>query len=149
MTGRLRIGLALFVALAAFVASGAAVASPPLPVTITVNTTVEPGAVDPFTATGGVFCSAGVVSTPITLFVGFQSGSHAQIIIVKHFVCPDGTFDVLLRVDLDFTTFATEGTWSVLSGTGAYAKLHGSGTLTGENMGATILDLYSGSMHID
>jgi hypothetical protein len=137
-------------ALTVLVAAGTAVASPPRPVTITVDTTLgDPNAVDPFVATGGVICSAGEVSTPITLFVGFQSGSHAQIITVKHFVCPDGTFDILLRVTLDFMTFATRGTWSVLRGTGAYVKLHGSGTLTGENMGDSILDRYAGSMHID
>jgi hypothetical protein len=88
------------------------------------------------------------VSTPATLFVG-RSGFMAQIIILKHFVCSDGTFDVLLRVTLDFASGDTVGTWSVLSGTGAYADLHGSGTLTGDGMAEHILDEYSGAMHID
>lgn len=152
MSGRLRLGLAVLGAFAVLPTAGTALASPPQPVTITVDTTLgDPNAIDPFTATGGVVCGTGTVSTPIALFVGGQSGSHAQIIIVKHFVCPDGTFDILLRVNIDFTTFATAGTWSVLgsAGSGAYAKLHGSGTLTGENMGDTVLDEYQGSMHID
>jgi hypothetical protein len=74
------------------------------------------------------------------LFVGGQSDTHAQILVVKHFVCPEGTFDVLLRVRLDLTTFATAGTWSVLGGAGAdaYTNLYGSGRLTGENLGDTI-----------
>ena len=37
----------------------------------------------------------------------------------------------------------------MLDGTGAYAKLHGSGTLTGDGMGASVLDVYTGTMHID
>lgn len=150
MTKALRLALAAVATLATLAAASTAVASPPQPVTITVNTSLtDPNAVDPFAATGGVVCSAGQVSTPVSLFVGWQSQFQAQIIIVKHFVCGDGTFDVLLRVKLDFATGETRGTWSVLSGTGAYAKLHGSGTLTGEPMGATILDVYTGSMHFD
>lgn len=126
-----------------------AAASPPQPVTITVLTTLEPGAVDPFTSTGGVVCADGEVSTPSTLFVGGQSGTHAQLLIVKRFVCDTGSFDLLLRVSISFETFATKGTWSVMDGTGVFAKLHGSGRITGTNMGDQVLDEYKGSMHID
>ena len=86
-------------------------------------------------------------------FIGWQSGFQAaQIILVKHFECPDGSFDVLLRVTLDFATGDTVGTWSVLHGTGAYASLHGAGSLTGDKSDPadkTILDVYIGAMHID
>jgi len=146
-----RLGLCLVLALLALVVAlpGSAAASPPQPVTITVDTTIAPDAVDPFVATGGVVCETGTVSSPVTLFVG-RSPSHAQILVVKHFVCPDGTFDVLLRVTLDFETLDTAGTWSVLDGTGAYVGLHGTGSLVGDNLGpTTIRDVYTGSMHID
>ena len=56
-----------------------------------------------------------------------------------------------LRITLDFATAETVATWSVLDGTGAYASLHGAGTLTGDPDRSTqsILDTYSGRMHID
>jgi hypothetical protein len=146
-----RFGLCLILALLALVVAlpGSAAASPPQPVTITVDTTLEPGAVDPFVATGGVVCETGTVSDLFVQLVG-QSPSHRQIRARKRFVCPDGTFDVLLRVKLDLETFATSGTWTVVDGTGAYVKLHGTGSLVGEPLGpTTIRDIYTGKMHID
>jgi hypothetical protein len=35
------------------------------------------------------------------------------------------------------------------SGTDAYAGLHGSGTLTGDGRETSVLDVYTGKMHID
>jgi hypothetical protein len=139
----------LFAALAAtlILATGAD-ASQSRPVTITVLTTVEGN--DPFVATGGVVCSTGEVSNGSIQFVGAQRGSGAQILIDKHFACADGTFEILLRVSLDFAACDTAGTWSVLSGTDAYARLHGSGRLSGESdCEDTTLDAYVGSMHLD
>lgn len=123
-------------------------ATTPQPVTITVDTHFD--GVDSFVSTGGLICATGQVSNADSRFTGWQNGSHAQILIVKRFECADGTFDVLLRVSLDFETCDTIGTWSVLSGTGAYATLRGSGSLTGDSeCGDSILDAYVGSMHID
>ena len=149
MSGRNFTGSMLAALIALLALAPAAAATPATPISITVDTSFDPGAVDPFVSTGGVVCSAGSVSTPITRFVGFQSDTHAQILIVKHFVCADGSFDLLLRVKLDFATQDTVGTWSVLGGTGAYARLHGSGTLTGDGMGTSVLDVYTGKMHVD
>ena len=126
-----------------------ALASAPQPITITVETTFE-ASNDPFEATGGVVCEEGVVGNAGGHFVGWQSMTHAQILLVKRFACDDGTFDILLRVTLDFETADTVATWSVVDGTGAYDSLRGAGTLTGTNdAGETILDVYSGRMHID
>jgi len=140
----------MFVAVAAMLilATGAQ-ASTSQATTISVVTSIS-GSGDPFTATGGVVCASGTVSNAGANFVGWQNGKGAQIQIVKTFECSGSTFNLLLRVSLDFTTCDTVGTWSVLSGTGAYAKLHGSGSLTGDSScGDTILDLYTGTMHID
>ena len=140
--------LALLATLTALVAAGTATASPATLVTITSDVSfVDP--TSPFIATGGVICSAGTVSNVFTRFTGFQSNTHAQILVLHRFVCPDGTFDILLRVGLSFTDFATEGTWSVHDGTGAYSKLHGTGRITGVNQGDSVLDTYTGKMHID
>ena len=105
---------------------------------------------DPFDATGGIVCEEGVVENAGGHFVGWQSNTHAQILLVKHFTCDDGTFDILLRVKLDFETNDTVATWSVVGGTDAYASLRGAGTLIGTNNGGeTILDEYVGGMHIN
>ena len=129
--------------------AGSAQESAPEPITITVVTGVE-GSSDPFAATGGVVCEEGVVGNAGGHFVGWQSDTHAQILILKRFTCDDGTFDILLRVTLDFETNDTVATWSVVGGTDAYASLRGAGTLIGTNNGdETILDEYVGGMHID
>lgn len=145
----IRIGAAVVTIVAMFGMTGSVSATAPQPVTITV---VDTGQADPFTASGGPICAAGNVFNASVLFVGWQSGSHARILIVKRFVCPDGTFDILLRVDLDFETGDTVATWSVTDGTGAYASLHGAGSLTGDKTdpdALSILDVYTGGMHID
>ena len=151
MTLRLRLGMVIGLALATCAVAGSATASPAQPVTITADTTFsdDPAHTDPFVATGGVVCSSGSVGNVFSSFVGFQSNSHAQILVLKHFVCANGTFDILVRVSLDFSDFSTHGTWSVHHGTGAYAKLHGTGIVTGVNDGDSVLDSYSGRMHID
>jgi hypothetical protein len=82
------------------------------PVTLTVLSTIDPEAIDPFTTT-----PEGEVRTLFITFVGAQSGTHRQINAVKLFICPTGTFEVHLRVTLDFETHGTNGTWSVAHGT--------------------------------
>jgi hypothetical protein len=123
-------------------------ATSPQPVTIAVDTHLN--SLDSFVSTGGPICATGQVSNVESRFTGWQDGSHAQILIDKRFECADGTFDVLLRVSLDFETCDTIGTWSVVYGTGAYATLRGSGSLTGDSTcGDSILDVYVGLMHVD
>jgi len=125
-------------------------ATPRSPVTIS-NTVTFDDVPDPFTTTGGILCPSGASGTPFAVFVGGQSGFKAQILVGKHFMCADGsgTFDLLLRVTLDFTTGATDGTWSVVSGTGDYDKLHGGGGIDGTPFAGGIQDEYGGSVHID
>ena len=147
---RLRSATVIVLLTAALAIPAAALASPPQPVSISnANTFADPETA--FSATGGVVCATGVVSTTFTRFVGGQSGSHSQLLVGKHFVCPNGTFDLTLRVKLDFATNVTRGTWSVSSSSGALAGLHGSGSITGTPLviDEGILDVYTGRMHID
>jgi hypothetical protein len=145
----IRIGIALMLTLATLAGPAVATAAQPQAVEITVVTHIG-GSGDPFQATGGVICAAGTVSQIEGRFVGGWGGRQGQLILVMRFVCPDGTFDVLLRVTLDFQTGDTAGTWSVLRGTGVYAQLHGTGSLSGDSLGGgTILDVYMGGMHVD
>jgi hypothetical protein len=135
-------------AVVAFISVGTAEATPPQPVTITVDTIFVPGSVDKFTSTGGVVCASGEVTTPFAKLVG-QNGVHGQILVGKHFTCPDGTFDARLRVRLDFETGETEGTWSIVSGSGAYRRLHGGGQISGDPTETGILDAYSGNLSVN
>jgi len=140
----------IIVFIAALGLPAGALASPPQPVSITNDVSfVEPETA--FSATGGVVCATGTVSNTFTRFVGFQSGSHAQLVVGKHFVCPGGTFDLTLRVKLDFATNVTKGSWSVARSSGELAGLHGSGSITGVPIivGESIRDMYTGRMHID
>ncbi len=118
---------------------------------IVVQTTAQPP--DPFTATGPV-CPSGVVTNAFNSGLVGGGGGHAQILIGKLFACagsPGDTFEVLLRVTLNFEDGSTIGTWNVTDGTGAFAKLHGSGTLAGtpDSTLPLIVDVYDGTMHID
>ncbi|MEX1157166.1 MAG: hypothetical protein WED12_08360 [Chloroflexota bacterium] len=134
--------------LSLLVVAGPALAAAPQPVTITVYTDFNEAS-NAFEATGGVICSSGTVSDtrPLGLFKGGQSDRQLQILIGKRFTCSDGTFDLLVHVSFDFATGVATGTWSVQSGTDAYAGLRGHGTITGTSQGDdAILDVYTGAM---
>src|SRR5439155_9766685 len=78
-----------------------------------------------FTATGPV-CPSGTVDTSLDKVVGGQSRKQIQILVIHGFTCDDGsgTFQVLLQVHLVFDPFSDVFTWTVLSGTDAFANLH-------------------------
>jgi hypothetical protein len=148
-----RVALLVISATLLVVAAPVQAASPPQPVRIVSNIFFPEGNGD-FTANpAGPICSAGTVTNLVTLFVGFQSNRAAQIIVRHQFTCGDGSgsFVLQLTVRLDFQTGATTFTWSVLSGTGEYVKLHGSGTGSGTPLpgGTGVVDTYTGGMHID
>jgi hypothetical protein len=154
----IRIGAAVVAIAATLAMPAGAAATQPAPVVITI---LEEHfmAENAFDATGGLVCATGTVfplgggpTGASRAFNGGQSGSQAQIHLSQRFECPDGSFDVLLRVTLDFATGGTVGTWSVLRGTGAYASLHGAGSLTGERVeppDPVILVTYTGRVHLD
>jgi hypothetical protein len=150
----IRFGAAVAAVVVTLALPAGAAATQPEPVTITVETQlfVE----NTFDATGGLVCATGTVSplgggpTGATrTFNGGQSFAQAQLLVSLRFECPDGSFDVLVRVTLDFATGDTVGTWSVLRGTGAYVSLHGAGSTTGDWDGQVVSVTHSGNMHLD
>ena len=144
---RVSAGMLALVATVALATNASATSS--TPVTITVEVTIG-GSDNPFVATGGMVCDAGVASNLEGNFVGGYSNTHAQIQVFQRFECDDGTFDMHVRVALSFTTFETAGTWSVVDGTGAYDTLRGTGTITGETQGiGMIRDTFEGSLHFN
>ena len=127
-------------------------ATAPADVQIRIETTLpsEGFPFGPFTATGPV-CPSGETIDVFSRSAGFESGNRLQILVVKQFTCADGsgTFSVLFRVHLTFEPFSNTFTWTVLDGTGAYARLHGSGSGFGTPTANGGTDTLIGRMHID
>jgi hypothetical protein len=151
----IRFGAAVAAIAATLAMPAGAAATQPEPVIIT---SVEENFLgeNTFDATGGLVCATGTVSPlgggptgETRTFNGGQSFAQAQLLISMRFECPDGSFDVLVRVTLDFATGDTVGTWSVLRGTGAYVSLHGAGSTTGDWDGQVVVVTHAGHMHFD
>jgi len=85
-----------------------------------------------FEAAGSdLICAEGTVTDLGYIFSrSDHSGRNLQLVVVKEFGCPDGTFLVLMRVHVDFLTGSEVFSWTILDGTGAYTDLHGQGTGT-------------------
>ena len=130
-------------------------ATPPSDVGIEVETSLL-GAPSPFVASGpavddGVVCDSGEVVEATRKVTGFsKNGFNFQGI--KQFTCDDGSgeFFVNMQARIDFRKGVTFN-WNVLSGTGAYEKLHGAGSGVGlEICGPDcVFDVYFGGLHID
>jgi hypothetical protein len=131
-----------------------AVASPPVSTEIVIDTTIPPDGsptFGPFTASGGVVCPSGTTLDLATHAGGGQSGLRLQLLVLKRFVCADGsgTFDVFFRVHLTFDPFTDVASWSVVGGTGDYERLRGSGKLVGLATPTGVQDLLTGRLHAD
>jgi hypothetical protein len=113
--------------------AGPAAAAAPQPVTIVSHMTFnDPG---PNTGTfsvtnggGGLICGYGTVVDTGYVFGGGQSNRKLQILVLKDFICGDGsgTIHVKIQVHIDFAAGETF-TWIVQGGTGVYGHLSGSG----------------------
>ena len=125
-----------------------AVATPPVPVQF--SGPIGSDGTGTFTAESPL-CPTGTVDTSLDKVVGFHSGKQIQILVIHGFTCDDGsgTFQVLLQVHLVFDPFSDDFTWTVLSGTGAYATLHGTGSGFGVPTQTGIFDTYTGDVHFD
>ena len=150
-----KLSLGLLLVAASVAISSPASATTPTDVFIEVESSLL-GAASPFVASGpavddGLVCDSGTVVDASGKVTGFSpAGFNFQG--VKHFTCDNGSgeFFVNLQARIDFrkgTTFS----WNVLSGTGAYANLHGAGSGLGiEICGPDcVFDLYDGGLHID
>jgi len=145
--------LIAFILLAVSVST--ALAAPPMDVHIAVDELISGLGVDePFTASGpavdaGLICTAGMVQDVSVSTSGALNAPFRIIQVLKRFSCGDGTFDVNMVVRLDTATHYTTASWHVVSGTGAYADLDGSGSLVGTPIvpGTSIHDDYYGSLH--
>jgi hypothetical protein len=150
-----RLSLILAALLVAGVASvwlaPVAVASPPTPVTITETIDFT---TDPVTATftaSAPLCPSGIfVDTVDTAGVG---RGPLNLVISSVYTCADGsgTFTLLKQIHIQFTddTATGTGTFVVVGGTGAYARLNGQGTDTGAILDGFGIGNLAGKVHFD
>ena len=138
MNRRCRLPLAIVAAIVAITATAASVgAASPQGVTVVSHVTFNPDGPNfgDFAASGaavdnGTICAVGSFVDVGLRFAGFQ-GVHGliQLQVLKQFTCDDGsgTFVEKLQIQANLDTGIESFTWVVLSGTGHYASLHGSG----------------------
>lgn len=109
-----------------------------------------------FTATGqavsaGLICPTGLESTgPITATPSPDGDQFVILSMVKHWECAGGGIDAYLVVTLDLVSGSTWGDWSILSATGTYAGIRGSGSLVGTRLatGDGIRDVWDGKLSV-
>jgi hypothetical protein len=139
--------LVMFAAAVLAVVALPAFATTPEALTIT----VDRGAAGDFWSASGAFTDSGTLADspqgPPT-----RSGTYH---VFRIYSGSSGTFEA--RADVKIVTTATPGVfevtgyWTIISGTGGYANLHGTGTLTetfDANAG-TVTGTWEGSVHFD
>lgn len=143
--------VASLAATVALAGAGTAGATSGTPVTIGAHTTFDGSPGTFTTAPGGTGLCASGTTTDVSSATGFRSGNHVLFHDLKTFTCDDGsgTFTLNLQVMLGFGNSADSFTWSVMSGTGAYTNLHGTGSGVGLEGPGEVDDFYTGSVHFN
>ena len=150
MRGLVPILAALILVLAPAPTSEASVSQP-----VTIVTTKNPGPGSGTFVISGAIADAGAFQTLNLHFSAVPAPDHLITHLTLRFDGASGSFTVKAQVRETPTSnpdvFADEGVWEIIDGTGAYAKLHGGGRLTG-----TVADVpngvnrtFIGEVHID
>jgi hypothetical protein len=132
-------------ALAAAFAIATAAAAQPRAVKIEVKTPTTGGA-GTFTTSGAGLCRRG--ATHDKIFTRPKAGNHSTLRFRKTFRCSNhaGTFVVEVRGHV--TGVRASGGWKIVNGTGAYAKLEGSGSFAAHWTATGFLDHYRGTISL-
>lgn len=122
---------------------------------ITIETSKPFGPVAGTFSVSGAFADSGTMENLSRTASGFGApsflGSHLTIL----FTGANGTFiikaQIVETVTADTLVLTDEGTWTIIAGTGAYADLHGIGTVsvTADDNHNLITRIYQGSVHFD
>jgi hypothetical protein len=136
----------LVLLVAAITAPATALASTPDPVSIA----IDRGAAGDLWSASGAFSDSGTLSDAPQQFT--RTGTYH---VFRTYVGSEGTFQA--RADVKIIPTATPGVfsvlghWTVIAGTGAYATLHGTGTLTEsfDSNAGTVIGSWEGSVHFD
>jgi hypothetical protein len=125
-------------------------ATPPTPVTITINQNLT----GPTTATG-TFTASGAISDSGDYAEEFRLANSGAIQGIKTLTSESGTITLRAGGKLEFTSPTTaiiiEARWVILSGTGAYSGLHGQGsaTVSVDFTTGTAVAIHEGVAHFD
>jgi hypothetical protein len=122
---------------------------------VTIETSKPPGPVSGIFSTTGAFVDDGAINN---LSIGF-SAIGAPTFGITHvtilFTGDDGTFTLKAQIKETLTSdpevLTDSGTWTIIAGAGAYADLHGQGTVTGtvDDRVGLITRTYEGEVHFD
>jgi len=147
LTAAAALGTILALCVAALTASPA-LATTPTPVTIEVITSSPAGGT--FTTSGAGLCPSGTTTDQVA-GTPHHNRFHANFHDLKTFTCADGsgTFTANVQAHLIFGSPTDSFSWTILSGTGAYTNLHGSGNGVGDELPAEIDDHFAGAVHFN
>lgn len=135
-----------------------ATATPPTDVRFEYDFFFEPEPFGEFEATGsavddGLMCPSGTLEE--VLFR--ESHFTKNVTPIDRFICdddgvfdPDDTFVMKVQVHIDFPDIV--GTWVIMSGTGAFEDIHGTGTTDGSfifDPAFGVHEIRTGKMHLD
>ena len=106
--------------------------------------TPRSGGAGTFTASGAGLCRRG--TTRDKIFTLPSAANHWTVHVRKTFSCSNrsGTFVVEMRAHVAGTH--ASGSWKIVSGSGAYAKLEGAGNLVTDVQPVNFLDHFSGTV---
>jgi len=139
-------------------ASPAGASSPPIAVNFEVETHIFPDGTQPnggpFTASGpavdaGMICATGQTIDVFLKAAGFRSSRITNFQVIKHFICHDGSGEFSLKLQVLVDWRGDNYNWVIISGTGNYVKLHGTGQGVGLPADYGVLDLFEGAIHFD
>ena len=122
---------------------------------VTIQTSKAPGPVSGTFAATGAFVDSGAINNLKISFSALGAPdfgiTHATIL----FTGAEGTFTMKAQIKETLTSdpnvLTDSGTWTIIAGTGAYADLHGQGTVVGtvdDNVNL-ITRTYEGGVHFD
>ena len=135
-------------------AAPALAAGPTQVVIVATHTGVGPEDVATFQAGGAGLCPTGSVYVVDGMVTGGPS-AHKNFLVIQAFVCDaaagftnDDYFIVRIQAHTTIGMLNDYGTWQVIDGGGAFARLQGTGTLVGiyPETGDGITDYFSGSL---
>ena len=94
----------------------------------------------------GLICTNGMVYDARLIVAGPPDADRLNFHVTKQFVCDDGSgeFFINLMAHVVFDPYNNTGPWNILTGSGAYATLHGRGMLKGTPIEGGVYDVYTG-----
>jgi hypothetical protein len=122
---------------------------------VTIQTSKAPGPVSGTFSATGAFVDSGAINNLDIGFVALGAPDFGITHLTILFTGDDGTFTLKAHIKETLTSdpnvLTDNGTWTIIAGTGAYADLHGHGTVVGtvdDNVNL-ITRTYEGDVHFD